>query len=125
MKNLKLILVCFLLTVSAAVYAQNKQITGKVTDANGAPIPGASVILEGTAIGAVTAADGTYSIKVPAEGNLWFTFFGMKTKSVKIGDQTVINVSLEEDALALDEVVVTAQGLTRKQKAIGYSAQTL
>lgn len=125
MKNLKLILVCFLLTVSAAVYAQNKQITGKVTDANGAPIPGASVLVEGTAIGAVTAADGTYSIKVPAEGNLWFTFFGMKTKSVKIGDQTVINVSLEEDALALDEVVVTAQGLTRKQKAIGYSAQTL
>lgn len=125
MKNVKFVLACLLFTVSALVYAQNRKITGKVIDQYGAPLPGASVIVEGTSIGAVTAADGTYSINVPDEGNLWFTFFGMKTKSVEIGNNSVINVTLEEDPFALEEVVVTAQGLTRKQKAIGYSAQAL
>ncbi|MBQ9184997.1 MAG: carboxypeptidase-like regulatory domain-containing protein [Bacteroidales bacterium] len=125
MKNLKLILVCFLLTVSTVVFGQNKLITGKVTDQSGAPVPGASVTVQGTTIGAITLEDGTYSIQAPEGSNLLFTFFGMKTKAVKVEGQTTINVVLEEDSLNLDEVVVTAQGLTRKQKAIGYSAQSL
>ena len=125
MKNLKLVLVCFLMTVASVAFAQNVQITGKVTDQSGNPVVGAYVVVEGTTTGAVTDSQGNYSISAPRESMLWFSFFGMKTKDVQIGDQTVIDVVLEDDAMNLDEVVVTAQGLTRKQKAIGYSAQSL
>ena len=125
MKNLKLVLVCFLMTVASVAFAQNVQITGKVTDQAGSPVAGAYVLVEGTTIGAVTDTQGNYSIQAPKESTLWFSFFGMKTKAVQVGDQKVIDAVLEEDAMNLDEVVVTAQGLTRKQKAIGYSAQSL
>ncbi|MBQ0043975.1 MAG: SusC/RagA family TonB-linked outer membrane protein [Bacteroidales bacterium] len=124
---LKKIALALIALVGAAVMvsAQNKQISGKVTDANGDPVPGASVMLRGTTTGTVTGVDGTYVLSAAASDVLEFTFFGMKSQSVVVGDHAVINVTMQDDAMALDEVVVTALGITKSEKSLGYSATTV
>lgn len=114
-----------LLGFAVMATAQNKQISGKVTDANGDPIPGASVLIKGTTTGTATNLDGTYSITASAADVLEFSFFGMKNQFIEIGERKVINVTLQDDLLLLDEVVVTALGITRSEKTLGYSATTV
>ena len=127
MKKVKLFMACLLAVVSTAVYAQNITVRGTVTDAsNGEPITGAAVVVQGSATSyALTDVQGAFSINAPRNGVLVVSNMGYKTKSVEVNGMTVVNIALEPDTEYLDEVVVTAQGLTRKQKAIGYSAQVI
>ena len=127
MKKVKLFLACLLAVASTALYAQNITVKGTVTDqANGEPVTGAAVVVQGSATSyALTDVQGSFTINAPRDGVLVFSNMGYKTVSVNVNGQSVLNVALEPDTEYLDEVVVTAQGLTRKQKAIGYSAQTM
>lgn len=123
-KKIALALITFLGFAIMAT-AQNKQISGKVTDASGEPIPGASVLLKGTTTGTITNLDGTYVLNAAATDVLEFSFYGMKDQFVEVGDHAIINVTLQEDTMLLDEVVVTALGITRSEKTLGYSATTV
>ena len=127
MKKVKLFMVCILATVSTALFAQNITVKGTVTDSsNGEPVMGAAVVVKGNPTSyALTDVQGAYSITVPRNGSLVVSNMGYKTKQVEVNGMTLVNIELEQDAEFLEEVVVTAQGLTRKQKAIGYSAQTM
>ena len=127
MKKVKLFMACLLTVVSTALYAQNITVKGTVSDAsNGEPITGAAIVVQGSTTSyALTDVQGAFSITAPRNGVLVVSNMGYKTQSVEVNGMTVINIALEQDAEYLDEVVVTAQGLTRKQKAIGYSAQVI
>lgn len=104
--------------------AKDRQITGKVTDNDGNPLSGVTVIVKGTAVGAYTKNDGTYSLNVPEGKNIIiFRQIGRKQKEVTIGKDDFLSVTLEEDKVLMEEVVITAMGLERSKKAIGYSVE--
>jgi len=102
-------------------------VSGKVNDAETSePLGGVSVSLKHTTIGTTTGTDGTYKITVPDDADaLMFSYVGMITIEAEIGERTRIDVMLSQDTLSLDEVVVTAIGITREKKALGYSVQDL
>src|SRR5690606_14705917 len=85
-------------------------ITGKVVDANGDPVPGATILVEGTIIGTATDIDGNFSLDVPEDAVLLVSFIGYKSLSIEVGSQTSFRLTLTEDASALDEVVVVGYG---------------
>ena len=121
MKKILLIVLalCFGLT---SVFAQVKSIRGKVTSSDdGLPIPGVSVVVKGTTAGTVTNADGDYSINAPEDAIIVFSFVGMQTKEVALTDATIYNVTMDVETIGVDEVVVTAMGIKREKKALGYS----
>lgn len=91
------------------------RIQGKVTDQSGAPIPGATISVEGQAIGTVSDLEGSYSLVVPEGSTLVFSFIGYEAQKVVVGDQSVINVTLVEDVSSLDEVVVVGYGVQSKR----------
>ena len=106
--------------------AQNSTVKGVVTSAeDGLPVIGAAVIVQGTTMGAVTDLDGKFNLdNVPSSAkNLMVSYVGLKTEVVAIKKGVVMQIVLKSASQTLDEVVVTAQGLTRKEKSIGYSAQ--
>ena len=106
--------------------AQNSTVKGVVTSAeDGLPVIGAAVIVQGTTMGAVTDLDGKFNLdNVPSSAkNLMVSYVGLKTEVVAIQKGVVMQIVLKSANQTLDEVVVTAQGLTRKEKSIGYSAQ--
>lgn len=102
-------------------------ISGKVTDAqNGEPLPGVNVLVKGTTIGSVTNADGDYSITAPEPtGTLVFSYIGYTSKEIAINNQATLNVSLAADIKSLNEVVVTALGIKREAKKLGYAVATV
>lgn len=115
----------FAFALALQAYAQTRTVTGTVTDQeSGQGLPGVTVLVKGTQIGTSTGADGTYSIEVP-EGNntLVFRFIGYKVQEQNIGASNVVNTSLGIDAQQLSEVVVTAFGIEREEKALSYSVQ--
>ncbi len=122
-KNYYLFSTILMLFFAHSIVAQT--ISGTVTEkGSGSPLPGVSIIIEGTTTGGVTDFDGKYSINAENSKDklLVFSFIGYKTTSVKLtGENQVIDIALEEDANALDEVVVTALGIKRESKALGYS----
>ena len=122
MKEFLVILMALFLGTFSAL-AQTKHVTGKVTSSDdGLPIPGVSVVVQGTTIGTVTNVDGDYSIEVPESADvLEFSFVGMKSKLVSITTAQVYNVLLEPETIGVGEVVVTAMGIKREKKALGYS----
>lgn len=123
-KNLLLSLLGVIM--SFVVMAQGTKITGKVTSSDdGTGLPGVSVQVKGTSKGSQTDIEGKYSIEAPAGSTLVFSFVGMNTQEVKLGSQTVVNVSLGADTKQLSEVVVTAQGIQREKRALGYSVATV
>ncbi|MEE1944069.1 SusC/RagA family TonB-linked outer membrane protein [Pedobacter sp. KR3-3] len=105
-------------------YAQ-KTVRGKVTDSEGgSPIPGVSVLVKGTATGVTTQSDGGFVVNVPAEGTtLIFKYLGFETQEIAIGNRTEINVTLVASAQTLEGVVVTALGIKRSEKSVGYATQ--
>ena len=125
MKKVLLIVACLLMAFSTAVYAQNKQVSGMVTDASGNPMPGVSVFVEGTSIGTVSDSKGAYSLGVHSGDVLKFSFFGMRDVTVPIKSQTKVDVVMEEDTIGLDGVVITATGMTRQEKTLGYASTTV
>lgn len=103
---------------------QQISVAGAVVDASGNPIPGVSVVLKGTTIGTITGADGRYTLNnIPGDGTLLFSFIGMKPESVAVGGRTRIDITMEEETVGIDEVVVTALGITRSEKALSYNVQ--
>ncbi len=94
-------------------------ITGSVTDANGAPLPGASVLVEGTTVGTQTDFDGNYAIEAAGDATLVFSYVGFETQEIAINGRAGIDVSMAEDASQLDEVVVVGYGTQRKQDLTG------
>jgi TonB-linked SusC/RagA family outer membrane protein len=127
MKRLCVFLACFVFVGVSFLQAQTVQITGTVSSADdGMPIPGASIQVKGTTIGVSTDLDGKYTLNVPQTATtLVFSFVGLKTQEIEIQGRSVINVTLATDALALDEIVVTALGISRERKALGYSVQDI
>jgi len=124
MKKLTIFL-AFLLFVGFTVQAQ-MQISGTVTGAeDGLSIPGVSVVVkDNPTIGTTTDIDGKYSITVPSSAQaLIFSFVGMKAQEVAINNQSVINAIMEAEVLEMDEVVVTALGISREKKSLGYAVQ--
>lgn len=116
-----------LLFAGSLAIAQTVQISGTVTSSeDGLPVPGVSVIIKGTTLGALTDVEGNYNIAVPQSAqSLVFSFIGFRTQEVPISGQTRINVVLEQDLVLVDEVVVTALGIQRESKALGYSVQSV
>ena len=123
MKRNFLLAISFLL-MSVLAFGQ-KTITGVVTsEEDGSTLPGVSVVVKGTVLGTTTNTNGEFSITVPEGYNtLVFTFVGMEPMEVEIGDKAIINVSMKPSVLGLEEVVVTAIGIEREKKALGYSVQ--
>lgn len=109
------ILLVVLLFLSVSILAQETRttITGKITDQDGLPLPGATVIEEGTANGTISDNDGIYTITVGSGASLTFSFVGMQTKTITVGTSTKINITLEDETIGLEEVV-----------AIGYGTQS-
>jgi len=121
MKKLMLLFAFFSL-MSLQIYAQ-KTVTGTVTDDAGKAIPGVSVLVKGTTIGTMSLSDGTYSVKVPDGSNvLIFSYIGKETQEITISGN-VVNVKLMPSSEAIDEVVVTALGISRDKKSLGYAVQ--
>ena len=101
---------------------QQKTITGKVVDNYGDPIPGVSVYIKGTTTGTTTTVDGQYSINVDNnDAVLVFSFIGFETQEIPVGGRTEINITLVEEVSKLNEVVVTALGISREKKSLGYA----
>jgi TonB-linked SusC/RagA family outer membrane protein len=125
----KQLLMTFLVAFSFCVniFAQDRTVSGKVTTAeDGSGLPGVSVQVKGSTKGTTTDALGNYSLPVTSNGGtLKFTFVGFAPKEVVIGTQSKIDVALASDVQQLSEVVVTAQGIVRDKRALGYSVTTL
>ena len=108
----------------SSLFAQNLKVTGKVTSqADGATLPGVSITVKGTAIGTTSDIDGNYSIDVPQGAVLLFSFVGMVSEEITISASGVHNVELMPDLIVMQEVVVTALGIKREKKSLGYAIQ--
>lgn len=113
-----------LLTINIS-YAQTSNVTGTVIDETGAPLPGVSVVIKGTTVGASTDFDGKYAIDASNDATLLFSYIGYAEQEVAVGSRTNIDVTMEPSAQSLDEVVVTALGITREKQTLGYAIQEL
>jgi Outer membrane cobalamin receptor protein len=123
MKKMIGLFVCLFLIGVQIVNAQSKQITGTVTSAeDGMGMPGVSVVIKGTTIGASTNVDGKYSLEVQASDILVFSFVGMLTQEIAVGNQVTINVVLETESIGMEEVVVTGYGVTKKAAFTGAAS---
>lgn len=112
--------------VCVYVQAQNRTVSGKVTDETGQPLPQVTVLLKGTTTGTPTDADGNYRLSVPdAGGTLLFRFLGYVTQELEIGTQSVINIQLQPEVTDVGEVVVTALGITREKASLGYAVTSI
>ena len=123
--NRKSILILFGFLLFATVTFAQKTIKGKVTDAaDGKGIPGVSVLVTGTPAATTTSADGTYTLSIPDNAtSLTFKYLGFATQEISIGSKTVINLSLASSAELLEGVIVTALGIKRSEKSVGYATQ--
>jgi TonB-linked SusC/RagA family outer membrane protein len=112
--------------LSVPTYAQ-QNVKGKVTaKEDGNPLPGVSIVIQGTTTGAVTDLDGNYSITVPgAQSVLVYSFIGFSTKNVTVGNSSTIDVILATEESELDEFIVTAFGISQEKKSLGYAAQSI
>jgi TonB-linked SusC/RagA family outer membrane protein len=126
MKKITFLLLLLAITGWHAVYAQ-RTVTGTVTSSDdGATIPGVTVLVKNSNIGTATNIDGKYQINVPADGTtLVFSYVGMISKEVEIGNQSAIDVALDSDILDIEGVVVTALGIEREVKALGYAVENV
>ena len=112
------VLTCLLLSTSVAM-AQTKTVTGTVTDSFNEPLIGASILVKGTSTGAVTDMDGKYSISVTPNDVLVFSYVGYEKQEIKVGQQTVINVTLKDDSQMLAETVIIGYGSAKKRDLTG------
>ena len=124
MKKSILLSVFFVFALVMQVWAQGRTITGTVTSAaDGSPLPGVTVVVKGTTVGATTNAEGNYSVNLPANANtLVFSYIGFTTKEVPVGNSNTINVTLALDTKQLSEVVVTGYGTTVEKELTGSVA---
>jgi len=119
-----LILIYLIMVASLSSFSQQRTVSGTVTlAATGERLTAVTISVRGTAIGTITDNDGNFTLQVPASGTLVASFVGMKTVQVPLTSSSVYNFTLESESLGIDEVVVTALGIRREKKAIGYSVQ--
>lgn len=116
------LLIMAVLTASSWSLAQNRQISGVVTDNDGQPISGATVLIEGTSVGTTTNINGEFSLSAPADGTLSVSFIGYETMQEAIAGKTWISFSLKEDTHAIDDVIVVAYGTAKKESFTGSVA---
>src|SRR5689334_23247052 len=117
-ERLSLSLALLLMTVSVGL-AQERVVTGTVTDDEGTTMPGVNVLVKGTPTGTVTDADGKFSINAPSNAILVFSFVGFKTSEAPVGQQTNIDIKLASDLTALDEIVVIGYGTQKRSDLTG------
>jgi len=125
MRKLTFLLACLILVGVGLVNAQTKSVTGNIFSADdGQPVIGATVMVKGTTIGTITDTDGKFKINVPGNAkSLVISYVGMKTIDVEVKDN--ITIKLEADSKQMEEVVVTAVGIKRSQKSLGYATSTV
>ncbi len=122
MQKLLLLLMVFIVTISSTM--AQKAVTGNVTADDGSPLPGVTVVVKGTTTGTVTDVDGVYSLSIPdGAKTLQFSFIGMKTNEVEIGDQSTISVTMEPDVIGLEEVIAIGYGTVKKKDLTGAVTQ--
>ena len=122
----KILLASWLLSLlfCLPLLAQDVAVSGRVTSSDdGSALPGVSVQVRGTTRGAITDASGNYKISVPANARLVFSFIGYAGQEVAVGNKNTVNVTLVAGAQSLDEIVVTAQGIERDKRSLGYATQ--
>ncbi|GAA4278170.1 SusC/RagA family TonB-linked outer membrane protein [Aquimarina mytili] len=102
-------------------FAQEKTITGKITDDDGSPLPGVNIIIKGTSSGTQSDFDGNYSIEASEGSILTYSFLGFTNKETVVGPSNTINIQLSAATSELEEVIVTAQGIKREKQALGYA----
>jgi TonB-linked SusC/RagA family outer membrane protein len=123
---LLLCLTAVFMLASAAAWAQERTVTGRITSAeDGSAIPGVNVVVKGTTTGTVSDANGSYSINAPGDGTLVFTFIGLASQEVAVGGRTSIDVQMAQDVQQLTEVVVTALGTNQNAREVTYANQTV
>ncbi len=123
MKGIKFLLAILLFSAGSVALAQNITVKGTVTTADGEPVIGAYVLVKDTTNGILTDMDGAFSIIAPPNGTLVVAFMGMQTQEVPVSP--TLAIVLEPDSKYLDEVVVTAMGISREKKALGYATQAV
>ena len=121
-RKVVLSMVATLLLGCFGVYAQGQRVTGTVTDETGAPVIGAAVVVEGTTRGTSTDVAGSYEIAAPANANLVFTYLGYKSQTVAVSGRSVIDIVLVADSEQIEEVVVQAFGVAKKEAFTGSAA---
>jgi TonB-linked SusC/RagA family outer membrane protein len=123
----KCLLTCFMFALALWTFAQERTVSGRVTsNEDGTPLPGVNVVLKGTTTGTSTDSDGKYSLAAPASGGaLIFSFIGLESKEVEIGDRTIIDVSLALDVTQLTEVVVTALNIAVDKDRLGTASSKI
>ncbi len=110
-----------LIVITPVNQQQEKKVTGKVTDSDGNPLPGVTVIIKGTSKGTVTGPEGQYNLNNIPDGNtiLVFSFVGMRSQEVQVGEQTKIDVTLATDAIGIEEIVAVGYGTMKKANVTG------
>ena len=103
----------------------NHKVTGRVVDSAGEPLIGATIMVEGTKEGAVTDIDGNFTINTTSKAKLVISYVGYTTQTILVGNKTTIDVTLKEVANTMNEVVVTALGIKRAEKALSYNVQSV
>ena len=119
------VLTLLLVFLVQLTYAQNKMVSGTITDDSGLPLPGVNVIKKGSSSGTQSDFDGKYAVKVTPGDILHFSFVGFTNQEITISNQSIINIQMEQDTAELDEVVITSQGIKREKKAIGYAVSVV
>ena len=120
------ILTLLLVLVVQLTFAQEKTISGTVTDNTGLPLPGVNIIIKGTTNGTQSDFDGNYSVQANVGQTLSFSYVGFKPSDIAVtASSNTINLNMEEDAAQLEEVVVTASGIRKEKKALGYAVSSV
>ena len=119
-KMLKAMLLCFFVVMAHNIFAQNV-VTGSVKDDTGQYLPGVSIVVKGTTNGTITDSDGKFNLSVPNSSTLIFSFVGMSSKEIEIGSQRKFDITLATATIGVEEVVVTALGISREKKSLAYS----
>ena len=115
----------FIALASLQAYAQEVALKGKVSDDTGSPIYGVNVAIKGTTKGTITDSNGAYSITAAKGSTVIFSYIGFAATNIVVGNNSIINVSLKPDASILNEVVVTALGISKEARKLGYSVTTV
>lgn len=115
----------FMLLCITLARSQEKTITGTIIDQTGIPLPGVNIVVDGTTNGTQSDFDGNYTISASVGQTLVYTYLGQRPARRVVGAQSVIDIEMEEDAQALEEVVVTALGIKREKQALGYAVASV
>lgn len=122
--RIRLLLAIIMSFTSFAIFAQQQiTITGAVKDTNGESVIGANVSVKNTTIGTITDVNGNFKLQVPNNGKLIVSYIGYESQEVSINNKSSFIITLKEDSKMLSEVVVTALGIKREKKALGYAMQ--